>query len=128
MFSKKWLAIILASVLTPVFFVSCHQKQKVIVMTPEEAAMHRHRKNIEDETDYFRRTLKFLPPHATDIKMIGNGWVSFIWNNQCFFIGNMKHRVWKSAGMITNMDMAACYSAKDLRKGPVSPYDKEDSY
>ena len=117
MFSKKWLAIILAGALTPVILSGC-QKEATKPQSPEQLVAKAYADSIKSELEYFERTIEFLPPNVTEVKLIGNGWVSFVWNRQCFIMSDQYHNVIKSAAMITTMDMNACLNYKDLRHGP----------
>lgn len=117
MFSKKWLAIILAGALTPIILSGC-QKEASKPQSPEQLVAKAYADSIKSELEYFERTIEFLPPNVTEVKLIGNGWVSFVWNRQCFIMSDQYHNVIKSAAMITTMDMNACLSYKDLRHGP----------
>lgn len=116
MFSKKWLAIIAAGALTPVILAGC--KQDTSNMSPEQIVAHAYANSIKDDLRYMEATMELLPPNAKNIKLVGNGWITFTWNDQCFLLSDQGHNVIKSAGMITNMDMQACLSHKDLRQGP----------
>lgn len=88
--------------------------------TPEEIVARAYADSIKLETQYFNRTMEFIPPNATDIKMVGNGWITYVWNGQCFFMSDQYHNVAKSAAMITTMPIGVCNTAHDLRRGPLT--------
>lgn len=116
MFSKKWLAVVLAGALTPVLLSGCQKEAKN--QSPEQIVAKAYADSIRDELRFMEETVQMLPPNATEIKLIGNGWVTFVWNRQCFMMSDQRHNVIKSAAMITTMDMNACLNYKDLRHGP----------
>ncbi|MFY0658118.1 MAG: hypothetical protein JXR12_15375 [Neptunomonas phycophila] len=87
-------------------------------MSPEQIVAQNYADSISRELGYFERTIEFLPPNSEHVKLVGNGWITFVWEQQCFMMSDQYHNVAKSAAMMTTMPMDICMRHKDLRTGP----------